>query len=213
MPEGRRREIAGIASAHGLPIVEDDIHALLPEKRPLPISAFAPDLGYYLTSTSKTLAPGLRVGYILAPHGAADRIAAAIRATTWAAAPLMAEIASTWIRDGTADSIVRERRREATARQALAREVLGPADIQAHPQGHHLWLRLPDAWRSESFAAAARRRGVKVTPSEPFVVGRSAAPLAVRVCLGVPASRAELERGLRLVAETLATSPVEGFPV
>jgi DNA-binding transcriptional MocR family regulator len=213
VPLGRRREIAAIAETHGLLIVEDDIHALLPEERPLPISAFAPDLSYYLTSTSKTLAPGLRVGYILAPQGAADRIAAAIRATTWAAAPLMAEIASAWIRDGTADSIVRERRREAAARQALAREVLGPADIQAHPQGHHLWLRLPDAWRSESFAAAARRRGVMVTPSEPFVVGRSAAPPAVRVCLGVPASRGELERGLRLVAETLATSPAEGFPV
>jgi len=213
MPEARRREIAAIAESHGLPIVEDDIHALLPEERPVPIAAFAPDHCYYLTSTSKTLAPGLRVGYILAPRGAADRIAAAIRAITWAGAPLMAEIASAWIRDGTADSIVRERRREAAARQALARAALRSADLLAHPQGHHLWLHLPEPWRSDTFTAEARRRGVKVTPSEAFAVERGLAPDAVRVCLGAPQSHEELEKGLRLVAETLAASPASGFPV
>jgi DNA-binding transcriptional MocR family regulator len=213
MPERRRREIAEIATTHGLWIVEDDIHALLPEERPLPITAFAPERSYYLTSTSKTLAPGLRVGYILAPRGAAERIAAAIRAITWASAPLMAEIASTWIRDGTADSIVRERRREASARQSLARAALGSAEIQAHPQGYHLWLRLPQPWRSDNFTAEARRRGVKVTPSETFAVERGLAPDAVRVCLGVPSTRGELEKGLQLLAQTLGASPADGFPV
>ena len=69
MPEARRREIAAIARAHGVAIVEDDIHALLPAERPLPIAAFAPELSYYLMSTSKTLVAGLRVGYVAAPRG------------------------------------------------------------------------------------------------------------------------------------------------
>ena len=58
MPEERRREIVAIARAHGLAIVEDDVHGLLPEERPRPIAALAPERSYYLTSTSKTLAPG-----------------------------------------------------------------------------------------------------------------------------------------------------------
>jgi len=213
MPEGRRREIADLARVHGLTIIEDDIHALLPEQRPRPVAAFAPERTYYITSTSKTLAPGLRVGYVLAPPGAADRLAAGIRATTWAVCPSMAELVSTWIRDGTADGLVRQHRREASARQAIARTVLADADYEAHPNGYHLWLKLPEPWRSETFAAEARRRGVKVTPSEAFVVGRGSAPDAVRVCLGSAPSRAELERGLHLVAQGLRSSPTDGFPV
>lgn len=213
MPEGRRQEIAAVASAHGLAVIEDDIHALLPPERPRPIAAFAPERTYYLTSTSKTLAPGLRVGYILAPPGEAPRLAAGVRATTWGAAPLTAEVVSTWIRDGTADALLEARRSEAAARQALAAEALKGADYQAHPVGYHLWLHLPEPWRSESFAAQAARRGVTVTPAEAFVVGRGAAPHAVRLCLGVPRTREALARGLRLVAETLAGAPDAGTPM
>lgn len=206
MPEQRRVEIASIARTHGVAIVEDDIHALLPEERPRPLSSLAPELSYSITSTSKILAPGLRIGYLLAPPGMLGRLAAGIRATTWAAAPLMAEIASAWIRDGTADAILADRRREAAARQELARRVLGEADFRGHRFGYHLWLKLPDPWRSETFTAQVRRRGAAVTPAEAFVVGRGSVPHAVRLCLGAVRDRATLEKGLRLVAETLAAS-------
>lgn len=213
MSEGRRREIAALAQAHGLTIIEDDIHALLPDERPRPIAAFAPERSYYITSTSKTLAPGLRIGYVLAPPGGAERLAAGIRATTWAVCPSMAELVSSWIQDGTADSLVRQHRREAAARQALARSILADADYDSHPNGYHLWLKLPEPWRSETFAATARLKGVKVTPSEAFVVGRGSAPDAVRVCLGSAPNRTELERGLHLVAQALRSSPMDGFPI
>lgn len=142
-----------------------------------------------------------------------ERVARGIRATTWAAAPLMAEIAATWIRDGTADAIVGERRSEAAIRQTLAREALAEASMEAHPNGHHLWLHLPEPWRSDGFTAAAGRRGVKVTPSEAFVVDRGLAPHAVRVCLGAAPNLQELRKGLGLLAETLAAGPTEGFPI
>jgi DNA-binding transcriptional MocR family regulator len=213
MPESRRREIAAIASAHGLAVIEDDIHALLPPERPLPIAAFAPERTYYLTSTSKSLAPGLRVGYIFAPPADTSRLAAGVRATTWGAAPLAAEVVSLWTRDGTADALLEARRAEAAARQALAAEALRGAAYDAHPVGYHLWLHLPEPWRSESFAAQSARRGVTVTPAEAFVVGRDAAPHAVRLCLGAPRTREALSRGLRLVAETLAGAPDAGTPM
>jgi DNA-binding transcriptional MocR family regulator len=141
---------------------------------------------------------------MLAPPGTVEALAAGIRATTWAAAPLMAEIASEWIQDGTADAILEDRRHEAAARQKLAATVLQGADFWGHPCGYHLWLRLPAPWRSEGFAAQLRRRGVAVTPAEAFVVGREGPPHAVRLCLGAVGRREALERGLRVVAETLA---------
>jgi DNA-binding transcriptional MocR family regulator len=213
MPSERRAEIAAIARQHAVALIEDDIHALLTEERPRPLSAFAPEISYSITSTSKVLAPGLRIGFLLAPPGMLERLAAGIRATTWAAAPLMAEIASAWIRDGTADLILADRRREASARQALARSLLADADYRAHPRGYFVWLRLPDPWRSESFTAQVRARGALVTPSEAFVVGRLTTPHAVRVCLGAVASRVTLERGLRIVAEALAGPMDTSFPV
>jgi DNA-binding transcriptional MocR family regulator len=211
MSEERRARIAAIARAHDVLVVEDDIHALLPRSRPRPIAAHAPERTYYLTSVSKTLAPGLRVGYLLAPPGEAPRLAAGVRATTWGAAPLTAEIVSGWIQDGTADALLEARRAEAAARQAIAAETLSGADYDAHPVGYHVWLHLPEPWRSESFAAQVARRGATVTAAEAFVVGRGAAPHAVRVCLGAPRTREALGRGLRLVAETLAGTPDAGM--
>jgi len=207
VPAERRREIARIAGSHGLVVVEDDIHALLPRPPLAPISSFAPEISYYVTSTSKSLAPGLRVGYLAAPPGTAERMAAAIRATTWMAAPLLAEIASSWIKDGTADRVLEGRRAEAAARQEIARTTLAGARYQAHPFGYHLWLGLKEPWTGEAFAAHALHRGVAVTPSGVFAVGHGPPPAAVRVCLGGPRSRAELEKGLRLLIEAVETPP------
>jgi len=207
MSEERRRQIAAVAREHGVLIVEDDVHGRIPERAPRPLAAFAPEASVYLTGTSKVLAPGLRVGFIAAPDGMVDRIAAAIRGTTWMAAPLMAEIAATWIKDGTAEKILKRKRREAASRQQLAGRILGRFAGRAHAASYHFWLALPEPWSGEAFAEAARRRGVGVTPASAFAVGRSGVPDAVRVCLGAARDRAELERGLRVLADLLAASP------
>jgi DNA-binding transcriptional MocR family regulator len=212
MPVERRRALADIARAHGVTIVEDDVHARLAADAPLPIQTLAPERTVYVTSTSKTLAPGLRVGFVCAPPALVGRVATAIRATTWAAPPLMGEVVAGWIADGTAESLLEERRREAALRQEKARAALGHARYVAHPSSYHLWLELPAGWRSESFSASARRRGVGVTPAESFLI-EGTAPGAVRLCLGGARSRAAVDLGLLRVAETLASAPDEGLAV
>jgi DNA-binding transcriptional MocR family regulator len=213
MPAGRRREIARIARAYGAWVIEDDIHALLPDERPRPIAAEAGERCFYLSSTSKSLAPGLRTSYLLAPAEHVDRLAAAARATTWGSAPLLAEVAARWIREGRADQILLGRRREAQARQALAREALAGVRFDAHPCGYHCWLQLPDPWRSESFAAEARRRGVGVAPAEAFVAGRGSAPHAVRLSLGAARTRAELASALATLAGLLGAPTDAGLAI
>jgi DNA-binding transcriptional MocR family regulator len=205
LPEARRREVARIARAHGVLVVEDDVHGLLAPDAPPPIATLAPESVCYLLGTAKTLAPGLRTGFLVAPSALVPRLAAAVRATTWMAAPLMAEVVSRWIADGTARDILKQRRDEARARQRLAAARLKAERFQAHPSAHHLWLSLPEPWRSETFAEEVRRRGVAVAPAQAFIVGRSAAPHAVRVCLGAQPDRSRLERGLGVVADVLRT--------
>lgn len=207
MPEARRREMAAIATAHDVAIVEDDVHSFMLSNPPPPLSSFAPKQSYYILTTSKSIAGGMRVGYLHAPERMVESLATSLRATVWMAAPLMAEIASEWIKDGTADRLVEQKRAEALARQEIARRVLDGFDFDAHPLSFHLWLHLPEPWRSNEFTMQLRQRGVLVTPPEAFVTGREEAPHAVRVCLGATRSRTQLESGLDIIREVLQDTP------
>lgn len=207
VPEARRREIAAIAAEHNVAIVEDDVHSFMLSSPPLPLSSFAPENSYYILSLSKSIAPGMRIAYLVAPERMVEPLATSLRATVWMAAPLMAEIASEWIRDGTADRLMDQKRSEATTRQLMASEILSGFEFDAHPFSFHLWLHLPEPWRSNEFAAQSRRRGVLVTPAEAFVPGREEPPHAVRVCIGAPRSRAQLEKGLGIVRSVLQETP------
>ena len=213
MPEQRRREVATIARRFGVAIVEDDTYGYLCAEPPPPLIRFAPELGYFLTGLSKNLTAGLRIGFLHAPAAGnatgsvLERLESNVAALTWMAAPLMAEIASRWIRSGQADEMVAWKRREALARRYLWERLLGDFPTGSHPGSSHVWLPLPRPWRGDDFVVQARRRGVGVTGAEAFVVGRANAPHAVRVCVGTPASRREVERGLGILAEMLAGGP------
>lgn len=206
LPLERRHALVAAARQHGVALIEDDVYGFLVAAAPPPLAALAPELGFHISSASKSMMPGLRVGHVHAPADHVERIAAAVRASTYAAPPLMARIVTRWIEDGTADRLVREKREEMAARQALARERLARCDLRTDPAAAHLWLMLSEAWRAEDFAAAARRRGVAITPAAAFAVNRQP-PNAVRVCLGTPATAAELDRGLAIIAELAAEAP------
>lgn len=207
MPVDRRKEIARLAQQHGVAIVEDDVYGFLDAEAPPPIAAFAPEHSYYINGTSKSIAPGLRIGYMVAPLQAVNRTAAAISSSTWEAAPLMAEMVTRWIEDGTLERVIDWKRRETEARQALAQKILGNISNGSHPTSCHLWLQLPDPWRGVDFSDRAAARGVIVAPAEAFVTGRGAAPHAVRICLLSTQERHQLEKGLAVLQEILHSAP------
>lgn len=207
MSTTRRRDIAAIAMEHDVAIVEDNVHSFMLPNQPAPLSSFAPEISYYILSTSKSIAGGMRIGYLVAPPRMVEPLATSLRATVWMAAPLMAEIASEWILDGTADRLVEQKRAEAAVRQSIAADALAGFQFDAHPLSFHLWLHLPEPWRSNEFSAQLRRRGVAVTPAEAFVPGREEPPHAVRVCVGAPRSRAQLEKGLGIIRSVLQETP------
>ena len=125
MPEERRREIAAIAERQGVTLVEDDTYGFLVSDPPPPVTHFAGDRSIYLTSLSKCLAPGLRVGYLVAPPDLLDAIANAMMTTTILTSPVAAELATRMLDDGVATEVQDARRREARARNAMASDVLG----------------------------------------------------------------------------------------
>src|SRR5262249_28864353 len=140
---------------------------------PTPIAAFAPERTWFTGSVSKTLAPGLRVGYLVVPEGELDPILVTMRAMAWMAAPLNAEIATIWMEEGTAEELIDWHRAERGVRASLARDILGP--IAANPtDAPHVWLHLPERLAAAEFAADLLRRGVRIAEGEAFAVTRDA---------------------------------------
>lgn len=207
MSEARRQEIAAVCRRHALPFIEDDLFGLLDAETPTPVTALAPELGHYVTSLSKTVSPGLRIGYVAAPASSMDRLSQAVRSTCWMATPLTGEIASRWIGDGTADRILISLRAEAAKRRAAALEILAPWRPRCPEGSLHLWLELPEPWRAGEFASDALSRGVRITPSDTFAVGRAAELQAVRIGLGPARGGEALAKGLKVIAELLREGP------
>ena len=193
----RKQAIAEIAVRRDITIIEDDIYGiLLADPAPLPLATFAPEHTVYVTSLSKSVAPGLRIGYVAPPPRLVERVGAAVRASCWMAAPLTAEVATRWITDGQADEILQDHRATAETRRRLAMTKLSGYAFDAPVGSLHAWLHLPEPWRAAQFVSAAQQQGVAVAPAETFAVGRGDIPHAVRICLGTPRDTVTLARGL-----------------
>jgi len=207
VPAERRQALAEVARRYGVKIVEDDVYGfLLGDDRPPALCSYAPELGHYFTSLSKSMAPGLRVGYLALPSSSRDDFTQVVRSTTWMATPLTAEIGAGWIREGIGRELADGHRDEAILRQKLAREILRDYDLSPEMRAYHLWMRLPEPWSAEAFTLELRMRGVAVTPAGAFATTRNA-PAAIRLCLCEPPERSTLERALEIIAATVRSAP------
>ena len=214
LPLNRREELIAIARRYNVAIIEDDAYGALPSQVPPPLATLAPERVWHIATLSKCATPALRVAYVTAPDVAgALQATAQTRATNMMAPPLMTGLASTWIRDGTLGRLTLAIRRENRARQAIAATALSAFDYRAHPEGHHLWLNLPEAWARPDLKADlstdTRKAGLSVVGSEAFAVGP--APNALRISLGAAPGQAALTQGLGVLAAILSGAP-RGIP-
>ena len=202
----RRRELASVAQRCNTRIVEDDPYWLLADAPPPPIAVFAPERVYYISTLSKCLTPGLRVAFVLIrdPHER-ERFLVALRSFALMVAPLTAALATQWIFDGSADSLLAGVRKEARVRHRMARDVLA-GRYSGAGDGLHVWLELPGYWNSSQLARAADSAGIAVTPAEAFATG-SGSVNSIRISLGSIKDRARLQAGLRRLSHLLAQRP------
>ena len=207
MPLGRRQEILAIAAQYNLLILEDDVQFIAPENRLPSLYSLAPERVVYTTSFSKSLAGGLRVGFVCSPPDLHQKLRMAMRNNCWISPPLMSEVAAEWIDSGEAWQLVAWQREEILHRQALLKDILGHLDIMSQPYSFHAWLNLPEPWRAETFVRQLELKKVKVLHSELFAVGSTAAPQAVRLCISSPSSRERLKQALITVRDMLASDP------
>jgi DNA-binding transcriptional MocR family regulator len=207
IPEARRAELAQVARAYDIPIVEDDAYGFIPTRRISPFAAIAPDLTWHVAGLAKCIGAGLRAAYVVAPSArAAWPFAAALRAANVMASPLTVALATRWIEDGTADIMLRFIRAETAARQTMAAEILPAGAFRADPLSFNVWVPLPASWTRSAFVGHMRATNVGVVASDAFAAD-GAPSEAVRVCLGGPTTRAEIRSALEFMAHALTETP------
>jgi len=196
-----RHALATIVRQHGLRVIEDGAYAFLAKEAPPPLIAIAPEATVYVSGLSKSVATGLRFGFVAAPPAWVPQIERAIRATAWNTPGVITSVACGWIQDGTVRRLEAEKRRDASRRQTIARKQLAGLPLVGHPASYFCWLPLPPEVRADRVAAALLAEGISVSTAEPFATSRQV-PHAIRLALGsVPAE--DLRTALQSVRRVL----------
>lgn len=202
----RRVDLAALIERSEVPLLEDDVYGPLLED-PLPtVTSLVPRWGYYVTNLSKSVAPGLRIGVLQVPAQQVDELRRRIAGQQAWAAPMVVAALGHWVREGVLERAVVQRRRQAAARQALLRTRLRGASYDAHPNGFHAWLSLPEPWSAPDFERAANRLGIALQPAHSFRIDGPEEP-RVRLCLGQEAALGRLDRALELLSGLLHGGP------
>ena len=210
MRPARRRDIVRVARKCDMWLVEDDNYAAFgPQgsKAVVPLTALAPERCFYLGGVSKSVAPGLRTGYLHCPTTThLESILRTVRATVYAPSSLGGMFLADWIEDGSAFEVVAAVRHELETRAALAREILGPGHAGAVGLAPHFWLPC-DELGAERLAGRALRAGVALTPpAAPTAPGTRTS--GIRVCIGAAANTAQLAVGMERLRSALAEQEV-----
>ncbi|MCB1313734.1 MAG: PLP-dependent aminotransferase family protein [Sedimentitalea sp.] len=207
MGEDRARAISEVARRHEIAIIENDGWGPLGTRSAPPLVQLAPERCLYVTSLTKCVAPGLRVGFLAVPQALAATARERHMVTNWMVTPLMHEIATRWLEDGTAGALCDWQVDALRSRAEIARRILGPGGARVSPAGLQAWQPCPDIGSEARLVERCRESGILIAPGSTFSIGPLPSIPGVRISLGAQAA-ASLPSALHIIrglaAETAA---------
>lgn len=206
MPVKRRQEIAEIARAYDLQVLEDDCYSVAASDIPS-LRALAPERVWLVGSVSKTLSAALRFGYVICPAGMGEAGRLTAQHGFFALSRPVAEMMQRLFQSGAAAQIRERVQAEFLARQQILVNHLGVFDLGWQPGVPFVWLRLPQGWRASTFLRTAEGRGVLVRSADEYALIHGRAPNAVRIAIAASLPRDAFESAMRTLADLLARPP------
>jgi 2-aminoadipate transaminase len=214
MSAARRVELVDAARALGLPIVEDNPYGELwfDAAPPGPLAARWCDGSIYLGSFSKVLAPGLRLGYVVAPKPLFPKLLQAKQAADLHTPGFNQRIVHEVIRHGFLQEHVltiqvRYKAQRDAMRAALERCMPAGCRWNAPAGGMFFWLELPEGIDAMALLPQAVERGVAFVPGAAFYAEQ---PRANTLRLSfVTVAPAQIERGIELLAQALRETALD----
>lgn len=204
LPLERRKAIADIAHRHNVWIVEDNLYgAMCRDQVPL-IAELAPEQTFLVGGLSKSVAAGVRGGWVACPPHFASRIRTAHKMMTGGLPFLLAELCSRLVLSGDAHTIRRDCIAEINAREKIVRQVFSGLEFNSNPDIAFVWLKVPEPWLSGTFRNAARKEGILIDDEDEFKAGRTDKVYhRVRISFSAPNTREELTQHLQILRRLL----------
>jgi DNA-binding transcriptional MocR family regulator len=208
MSQERRERLARLAMERNFFIVEDGVYADLrydgPQGRPL--RELAPGHVIYLSSLSKTVGGGLRIGWVAARGPVLERIAYLKLETDFFTSAVTQHIAAEFLENGDYDGLLARsiefyRERRDSLMESLERHLPGEYRAATPRGGHHVWVTLNRAVDERTFYAEAVRHGVTYVPGATVVTDRPA-ETSLRLSFSM-VDPGELDEGVRRIARAL----------
>jgi len=183
MSRARREELAAIIREEELIVVEDDIYAsFVPDELPS-FAQLAPDNTLHVSSFSKSIAPGLRVGYLSVPEAFVDVCTGWLEATSSMNNPVSGVALEFCAEQDVFAQVRAAMRKEVARRSQLADEILADLLKPCDYPSLHRWMPM-QASDARKVVAAAATAGLKLALPDAFMVDAEAEAAGVRICLG-----------------------------
>jgi 2-aminoadipate transaminase len=201
LSEERRERLVMLARRWGVPLVEDDPYGELAQSSLAPLLARSSDDVIYLSSFSKTIAPSLRLGWMVAPRTIFDRLLLRKQSYDMATSMYIQAGVDDFVRTAY-DGHVRALRVELAERRALANAAIAkywPPTLRVDPNadGYYVWATAPREFRARALLANAERRGVSFLFGEPFFA-QGGGDHSLRLAL-TPVPREAIEEGIKRI--------------
>jgi 2-aminoadipate transaminase len=210
MSADRRLELAAICRDAGIPILEDNPYGLLgfDDRIRRAIRADDPDNVIYLGSFSKTFAPGLRVGWVLAPHAIREKLVLANESATLNPPVFNQMLVSGYLAGFDWQSQVKTYRQTYAARRdamisALATHMPAGTTWTRPEGGFYVWVTLPEGFDTQAMLPRATTALVAYVPGTAFYAdGLGSRQMRLSFCFPTPERITEGVRRLAAVLES-----------
>jgi 2-aminoadipate transaminase len=205
MPEARRLELLKLSQQYGVPIFEDDCYADLiwDGERPPAIYAMATAGGViHIGSFSKSIAPALRVGFIVAPWDLMSRMLA-LKTDAGSGAleqMVLAEYCAPHFSTHVPKLTRGLRAKLDTLMEALNEQFGTAAEFEDPKGGIFLWVKLPDNVDTLKLYQSALAAGVAINPGPEWSTDKVYGKSRMRLCFASP-SHAQIKEGVAKLAE------------